>query len=145
MAGQSDVNEVAEALRLSVGLLSRRARQVHHDGELSWPERSALSRLDRDGPTTSGALAKLEQITPQSMGTTLGALEDRGLVQRRADPVDRRRVVLSLTAAGVETVQHRRSGRTELLAAALSEGFSADELALLEAAAPLIERLAHRL
>jgi DNA-binding MarR family transcriptional regulator len=66
-------------------------------------------------------------------------------VQRRADPVDRRRVVLSLTAAGVETVQHRRSGRTELLAAALSEGFSADELALLEAAAPLIERLAHRL
>ena len=144
-ADTPDVAEVAEALRLAVGLLSRRARQVHQDGELTWPERSALSRLDRDGATTSGALAKLEQITPQSMGTTLAALEERGLVQRQADPTDGRRVVLSLTAAGLETVQHRRSGRTELLAAALSEGFSAEELALLAAAAPLIERVAQRL
>ena len=75
-----DVTEVAAALRVSIGLLLRRLRQVRPDGELSLPETSALARLDRSGPATSSALAKLEQISPQSMGATLAALEARGLV-----------------------------------------------------------------
>ena len=37
-------------------------------------------------PATPGELAKLEQISPQSMGATLASLEARGLVQRRPDP-----------------------------------------------------------
>ena len=75
-----DVTEIAGALRVSIGLLLRRLRQVHVEGELTLPESSALTRLDRGGPATSSALAKLEQISPQSMGTTLAALEARGLV-----------------------------------------------------------------
>jgi DNA-binding MarR family transcriptional regulator len=145
MATSSDVGDIANALRLSVGLLTRRARQAQVDGDLSWPERSALARLDRDGPSTSGALAKREQIRPQSMGATLAALEGRGLVRRAVDPVDRRRVVLSLTPAGVEAVRSRRSARTELFARALADGFTADERRVLAAAAPLLERLAQHL
>jgi DNA-binding MarR family transcriptional regulator len=142
MAGEPNVTEVAGALRVSVGLLLRRLRQLPLEGELTLPETAALARLDRGGPSTPGALAKAEQISPQSMGATLAPLESRGLVERRPDPADGRRILLSITGAGLEVLRTRRNARTEALARALSDGFAASELATLQAAAPLIERLA---
>jgi DNA-binding MarR family transcriptional regulator len=142
MAEELDVHDLAAALRVSIGLLLRRLRQVRPDDELTLPESSALARLDRTGPATPGALAKVEQISPQSMGATLAALEARGLVGRHADPADGRRVVLSVTGAGLELLRNKRGARTEQLAQALSAGFTAAELRQLASAAPLLERLA---
>jgi DNA-binding MarR family transcriptional regulator len=139
---ERDVNEIAETLRESVGLLLRRLRQVPAEGELTLPESAALTRLDRGGPTTASALARLERISPQSIGATLAGLEERGLVERRRDPADGRRVVLSVTEAGHKTMRNRRNARTEQLARALSTGFTRAELDQLMAAAPLFERLA---
>jgi DNA-binding MarR family transcriptional regulator len=140
---EPDVTEVAAALRVSIGLLLRRMRQVRPAGELSLPETSALARLDRSGPATSSALAKEEQISPQSMGATLAALEARGLVARQPDPDDGRRAVLTLTGAGQQVLRDKRSARVAQLAAALSSAFSPAEVIQLKAAAPLLERLAH--
>ncbi len=142
MSQDLDVDQVAGALRVSIGLLLRRLRQVQAQGELTLPETSALVRLDRGGPATPGALAKLEQISPQSMGATLGALELRGLVERRPDPGDGRRAVMSLTEAGRQALGQRRNARTRQLAKALAAGFTRSELEQLMTAAPLIERLA---
>jgi DNA-binding MarR family transcriptional regulator len=140
-----EVNEVAAALLVSMGLLRRRLRQVPVEGELTLPETSALARLNRGGPTTASMLARVEQISPQSMGATLGALEARGLVARQPDPEDGRRVVLSVTEAGLEVLRNKRTARIEQLAQALSEGFTPSELEQLMVAAPLIERLAQSL
>jgi DNA-binding MarR family transcriptional regulator len=137
-----NVDQVAGALRVSIGLLLRRLRQAQADGDLSLPESSALVRLDRGGSTTASALAKLEQISQQSMGATLGALEARGLVERRPDPQDGRRAVISATDAGLQALRGRRNARTEQLAKALSAGFTRSELKQLIAVAPLLERLA---
>jgi DNA-binding MarR family transcriptional regulator len=145
MSEQPDVSDVAAALRESVGLLLRRLRQQHLEGELTLPENSALTRLSRNGPATSSALAKLEQISPQSMGATLANLEAQGLVARHPDPEDGRRVVLSVTAAGQQILQNKRNARTRQLATALSAGFTADEIRQLAAAAPLLERLAQNI
>lgn len=152
---EPDVEQVAAALQLSIRLLRRQVRQSQVDGhiesqrdghdDLTLPETSALALLDRGGPTTPGALAKIEQISPQSMGATLGALETRGLVERQADPTDGRRVVISITDAGNAALRIRRTARTEQLAQALSAGFTNLELRELMTAAPLIERLAHNL
>ena len=142
MIGEPDVHDIAAALRVSIGLLLRRLRQVRPDDELTLPESSALARLDRTGPATPGALAKVEQISPQSMGATLAALEARGLIERHPDPADGRRVVLSVTGAGLELLRNKRGARVEQLARALSAGFTATELRQLAAAAPLLERLA---
>ena len=142
MSEDPDAGQVAAALRVSIGLLLRRLRQVQVEGELTLPESSALVRLDRGGPATPGELAKLEQISPQSMGATLAALEARGLVERRPDPRDGRRVVLSVTKAGRDVLLDQRNTRARQLAQALSAGFTPAELAQLMAAAPLLERLA---
>jgi len=142
MSREPDADDVAGALRVSIGLLLRRLRQVQAGDDLTLPESSALARLDRGGPTTPGALAKLEQISPQSMGATLAALEARGLVQRRPDPGDGRRAVISATETGLQALRNRRNARTQRLAQALSVGFTRPELEQLMAAAPLLERLA---
>src|SRR6202522_1486148 len=117
MAEDLDVNDVAAALRETIGLLLRRLRQVPADGELTLPESAALSKLNRLGPATSSELAKLEQISPQSMGATLAALEARGLVERHPDPGDGRRVVLSITEAGQQMMHDKRNARTQQLGA----------------------------
>jgi DNA-binding MarR family transcriptional regulator len=140
-----EIDQVASALQVSIGLVLRRLRQALPAGELTVPESAALARLDRGGPTTSSALAKLEQISPQSMGATLGALEARGLVERRPDPDDGRRIVLSATRAGLKALRRRRNARTEQLAQALASGFTRQELEELMAAAPLLERLAQNI
>jgi DNA-binding MarR family transcriptional regulator len=142
MPQDPDVDQIAAALRMSIGLLLRRLRQAQVEGELTLPESSALARLDRGGPTTPSVLAKLEQISPQSMGATLGALEVRGLVERRPDPQDGRRAVISVTDVGLQVLRNKRNARTEQLARALATGFSRSELRQLMTAAPLLERLA---
>ena len=142
MADELDVRDVAAALRVSMGLLLRRLRQVGVPGELTVPETSALARLDRNGPATSSELARVEQISPQSMGATLSALEARGLVTRDPDARDGRRIVLSVTEPGRQLLRDKRDARTEHLARALAAGFTREELGQLMAAAPLLERLA---
>src|SRR5215471_9263508 len=107
MTQDPDVTDVAGALRTSIGLLLRRLRQVQAEGELTLPESAALTRLDRGGPSTASALARLEQISPQSMGATLAALEARGLVERSPDPGDGRRVLLSLSEAGRQALRNK--------------------------------------
>ncbi len=142
MTEEPDVAEIASALRVSIGLLLRRLRQVQDDGGLTLPESAALARLDRGGPATPGELARLEQISPQSMGATVAALEARGLVGRQRDPADGRRAVLSLTPAGLDVLRTRRDARAQRLAQALSAGFTPGEQRLLREATPLLERLA---
>jgi hypothetical protein len=71
MSDDLDTDRIAATLMASVGTLVRRVRQVRVSGEeLTMPERQALSRLDREGPTTSSTLARQAQITAQSMGAT---------------------------------------------------------------------------
>ena len=142
MTQSPDPSEVAGALRVSIGLLLRRLRQVRGEGELTLPESSALARLDRGGPATASALARLEQISPQSMGATLASLEAKGLIERRPDPEDGRRAVLSVTGAGLQWLRSKRNTRVEHLARVLSAGFTPAELQVLNTAAPLLERLA---
>ena len=140
-----DVDEVAGALRDSIGLLLRRLRQLKAEGEITLPESAALARLDRGGPATSSELARQEQISPQSMGATLAGLEARGLVERRPDPADGRRAVMSITGPGQQVLRDRRNESTRRLAQALSAGFSSGELDQLMAVIPLLDRLAQNI
>lgn len=145
MAERSTVDDLAAQLYDGIGLIARRLRQLQAPGELSLPERAALSRLSRSGSVTSAELARAEQITPQAMGNTLNGLESRGLIERTADPNDGRRFFMSLTDKGRDILRHKRNARTHQLADALKAGLTDAELDVLHAAAPLLERLADQL
>jgi DNA-binding MarR family transcriptional regulator len=141
MPKDPDPLEVAAALRVSIGLFVRRLRQQPGPGEVTLPEMSILSRLDRAGSATPSALARAEQVTPQAVGARLSTLGERGLVEHQPDPSDGRRIVFSLTSAGRRAVHDTRSAQTGQLAQILAGRFTARELEVLLAAAPLIERL----
>lgn len=139
------VRETATRLRVGIGALKRRTRETLSDGDLTAPQLTALSRLDRFGPATTAELARREQITPQAMGATIAGLERRGLVARRPDSVDGRRSILSLTAQGRAAIGSGRSAVADRVALVLAESFTGEEVATLDAAARLIERLAELL
>jgi DNA-binding MarR family transcriptional regulator len=142
MDNAPDVEQLAGTLKLAVGMLIRRLRVVEPDGEVTMPELTTLARLDRGGPTTAAALAKVEQISPQSMGATLRALEDRAYIVRRPDPDDGRQAVISISEAGLRALLDVRAVRTQVIARALMSALTAEERARLAAVVPLLERVA---
>jgi DNA-binding MarR family transcriptional regulator len=139
------VRETATRLRVGIGAFKRRTSETLTDGDLTLPQLTALSRLDRLGPSTTAELARREQITPQAMGATIASLEQRDLVVRRPDPVDGRRSILSLTPAGRAAVSSGRSAVVDQVAVVLAESFTSAEIATLDAAARLLERIAELL
>lgn len=111
--------------------------------EYSFPvaQASVLSRLDREGAQTASALAAAERVRPQSMAQTLAELETTGLIERRPDSGDRRRIQIDLTAQGRERVLEERGRRTGWLAAAIATELNPEEQRTLLAAVPLLRRL----
>jgi DNA-binding MarR family transcriptional regulator len=132
------VTAAAHELRIVLGQLVRRLR-----AEYSFPvaQASVLSRLDREGPRTASSLASSERMRPQSMAQTLTELERAGLIERRADPEDRRRIQIELTEQGRTRVLEERGKREGWLAAAIAAELSPDEQQTLLAAVPLLRRL----
>lgn len=124
-----------------MALLRRRLREVSVDSEIPDGALSVLMRLDKDGPATTAALAADERIRPQSMRTKVLALEAEGLISRRPDETDGRRVFLELTDLGHQRVQGDREARREWLASAFEDRYSSEERQLLLSAFALLERL----
>lgn len=66
-----------------------------------------FANLDREG-TRIGVLAQRAQMTNQSMGYLVDALEARGYVERRPDPDDRRAALVVITDRGREQIATAR-------------------------------------
>ncbi|MCX4095507.1 MarR family winged helix-turn-helix transcriptional regulator [Nocardia sp. alder85J] len=141
-----DAGATAARLRLAVGRITRKLRQAKAGASgLALSELSVLARLDREGSSSPTALAAAEGVRPQAMAVTLATLEERGLITRRPDESDGRRAVVSIGPPGRGLVADRRSQSARYLADAIEREFTAAERHVLEAALPLLDRLAERL
>ncbi|MQA08894.1 MAG: MarR family transcriptional regulator [Pseudonocardiaceae bacterium] len=136
------VARTASQLRGLVGQLHRRLRQVDHAGVLTPSQTAVLSELYRNGPATQANLAGSQQVRQQSMAAVLGALEQLGHIRRERDLGDGRRMLISLTEQGEQTMSGLRRHREEWLANALATEFTTEERQTLDAALPLLERIA---
>src|SRR5579872_5867252 len=105
----------------AVGLLLRRVRAAAASHELSLTESSVMARLSREGPATTADLARAENVKPQSMGATVAALEERGLVERKPHPTDGRQVNIELTVKGAAVRNSAREAKRTWLAQAVAE------------------------
>ncbi|MER7558100.1 MarR family transcriptional regulator [Nocardioides sp. NPDC126508] len=61
---------------------------------------TALSVLERRPTMSAADLARASFVRAQSAADLIGALERRGLIERRTDPDNRRRMLISLTPEG---------------------------------------------
>jgi len=131
----------ARELQVVLGRLGRRAKEVSDNHQLTPSQVSVLSRLAKEGAASTSDLAAAERVRPQSMAATLGVLDERGLIQRRPDPGDGRRQLVSLSARGRETYQGRRQEREAWLTRTLQDRYTEAELRVINEALALLERL----
>jgi DNA-binding MarR family transcriptional regulator len=129
-----------ELLTLS-GKLKRKLREQSSAGDLTPSQASVLRHLNRDGPTTVTALARMEGVRSQSMGATISGLEALGLIKGAPDPKDGRQTILSLTPACRELIRTGRAARHDWLLRAIQTKLSAEEQAQLAFAMHLLDRL----
>ena len=134
-----DTTRLASELRMVLGHLMRRLRAEHR---FSLSQGAVLGRLDREGTKSIGDLALAERVRPQSMTQTIGDLEADGLIVRRADPSDGRRMLVELTERGLQTLEDDRRHREGWLARAIAEDLSVAEQQVLSQALALLRRLA---
>jgi DNA-binding MarR family transcriptional regulator len=139
VASALDTTRMASELRMVLGHLMRRLRA---ENRFSLSQGAVLGRLDREGTKSIGDLAVAERVRPQSMTQTVSDLEADGLIARRADPTDRRRILVELTEQGHQTLEDDRRQREGWLARAIAEDLSAQERKVLEQAVTLLRRLA---
>jgi DNA-binding MarR family transcriptional regulator len=102
-----------------------------------------MARLARDGPATTAELARAESMKPQSMSTTIAALEEMGMVERKPHPTDRRQMNVALTARGSAARKSVSDAKRTWLAEALAQ-LDEDERETLFAAGKIIQRLVER-
>jgi DNA-binding MarR family transcriptional regulator len=130
---------LAHELRETLGRVVRRLRA---EPGPSTRHMTVLSRLDRNGPSSTSDLAAAERMRPQSMAQTVHDLELDGLVSRRPDPADGRRAFVELTDAGLDVLRATRARRESWLAQALDRELDDRERELLREALALLGRLA---
>jgi DNA-binding MarR family transcriptional regulator len=116
----------------AVGLLMRRVRAA-----------AVMARLAKDGPATTADLARAEGMKPQSMGTTVAALEEMGMVERKPHPTDGRQVNIELTAKGADVRNRAKDAKRTWLVQVIAQ-LDKQEQATLFAAGEIIKRLAEK-
>jgi DNA-binding MarR family transcriptional regulator len=121
--------------------LKRRLREQASLGDLTRSQVSVLSRLEREGPATVTALARAEGMRSQSMGVTIAALQEAGLITGEPDPADRRQTILSLTPACREWIRDGRAARQDWLFRTISAELTVQEQEQLAGAVGLLKRL----
>jgi DNA-binding MarR family transcriptional regulator len=131
--------EAAKRLAETVGRLVRMVRRSHV-GTLGPASAAALATLVRSGAMRLGELAEVEGVTPAALSRVVAGLERDGLVERRADPADRRSVFVDATPAGRTAISELLAGRAALLAQRIATLSPADRAALLDGVA-VLERL----
>ena len=108
--------------------MERRSRRMEKAIGVTAPQRLVVRFLGRFPGVTAGQLAQALHVDPGTLSASLRRLEGRGLVERRRDPADTRRVTLGLTKLGRE-LDGAHTGTVEAAADALLADASPRDLA----------------
>ena len=136
---QPDRTEIAARLAAAVGRINRRARS--DSASLGYGLVSALATIQREGPLRPGDLSRIEVVTKPTMTRILTELEQRGFIEREADPRDGRAFMVTATAEGVAAVERARSDRTGIVAELIAE-LADQDVDAIAAALDALERVA---
>src|SRR5215211_6941457 len=131
--------DLSSRLRLDIARMARRLRQ-EAGAQLSPSQTAALATIERHGPLTPSELAQRERVQRPTITRVLARLEEAGLVDRAADPQDRRSSLLSVSDDGRDLLAVARARKDAFLARRIDALDAADREAL-ERAAAIMERM----
>ncbi|MCJ2188429.1 MarR family winged helix-turn-helix transcriptional regulator [Novosphingobium beihaiensis] len=113
---------LAQVARLMRRAFDERAREIG----VTRPQWQVLSVLLRHEGIKQGGLAELLEVEPITAGRMIDRMQEAGLVERRADPADRRAWQLYLTGRGRKIIDRLQPLAVETSRAAF-EGVSEEE------------------
>jgi DNA-binding MarR family transcriptional regulator len=135
----ADAAELPARLRLAIVRTARRLRQ-EAGTDLSPSLTSALATIERHGPITPSELAEIERVQRPSATRIVARLEQAGLVDRAADPSDGRVSLVTASRDGRTLLRRLRTRKNAYLARRMRD-LDPDDVAALERAAEVLERL----
>ena len=138
-AAERDLGGLAAHLRLVITRTARRLRQ-QAGTDLGPSQLSALASIERHGPLTPSELARIERVQRPSATRIVARLEEAGLVERVADPTDRRSFTVGINGDGGALMYRLRTRKNAYLARRL-RGLDEADLATLDRAAEILEDL----
>jgi DNA-binding MarR family transcriptional regulator len=97
--GSSEITLLYLIKQVELAIRSRLDVAVRNEG-LTVVQYTALTVLERHPGLTSAQLAKNSFVRAQTMAQITTELDDRGLISRRIDPANQRRLLLSVTDEG---------------------------------------------
>jgi DNA-binding MarR family transcriptional regulator len=131
---------LADALQTACWQVIRRMRPLERLEGVNAPALWVLTIIaDKPGITPSG-VASAEQVSLPTVSRSLKELDEAGLIERRADPMDRRTQRLYATALGMRRLKDGRRRRVGRLAVAL-QALKPKDRAELARAAELLRAL----
>jgi DNA-binding MarR family transcriptional regulator len=136
---ERDLSGLAAHLRLVITRTARRLRQ-QAGTDLGPSQASALASIERHGPLTPSELAEIERIQRPTATRIVARLEEAELVERVADPTDRRSFTVGINADGRALMNRLRTRKNAYLAKRL-RGLDEADLATLDRAAEILEDL----
>lgn len=80
--------------------MQRVSTRMQREIGITGPQRMIIRCVGRYPGLTASQLASILHLDRGSISAALNRLEEKGLLERRTDPLDGRRVALGLTAAG---------------------------------------------
>lgn len=92
--------------------LDVRSKRMARTLGVTGPQRLVVRMIGQMPDAPAGAIARALDLHASTLTGVLARLEARRMIIRRVDPVDRRRVLFSLTAAG-RRVDRERKGTAE--------------------------------
>lgn len=113
---------LAQVSRLLRRSFDARARSIG----VTRPQWQVLSLLKLHAGSNQGSLAEMLEVEPITLGRMIDRLQEAALVERRADPADRRAWRIFLTEKGEALLEQLFPSARETLAGAL-DGVSEDE------------------
>ncbi|WP_405882791.1 MarR family winged helix-turn-helix transcriptional regulator [Streptomyces sp. NBC_01136] len=90
-------------------IMASRVERTLRPFQLTLVQNNALMQAILDPGVSSATAARRTAVTPQSMGTAVNGLVERGLLERRTTPGDRRTHRLHVTEAGRRLAMEARS------------------------------------
>lgn len=135
------MREVLDGIRRLVRVLRLSARAAERDVGLSGAQLFVLQTLGKSRPLSLNELADATSTDQSSVSVVVRRLLGHGLVAKKPDPTDKRRVRLSLTKNGRALFRRAPHAAQEDLLRAVTQATSSDRLALARLLSELVERL----
>lgn len=126
----------------SILALGRRVRAERPPGALSLSALGILGSLNRNGPLAASKLAVEEGLQPQSLTRLIADLQKLQLISRKRSELDRRELIIAITARGQKVLFDDIAARRTWLEMAMSAALTPREREEMLSASAIMLRLA---